>query len=149
MGTDISWRIERKDAEGKWQKVDDAGIDFGWRSYGYFAFLGCDGRNYSKVTPVPGIEDISGENPVDADWNPYDGPSGELFKAISIKALLDFDYEQMMEDRRCMINGDGGSTCAPGDGEKMTYREFLGDGFLDAIKAMAAAGAERLVYDFD
>jgi hypothetical protein len=71
-----------------------------------------------------------------------------------VSELLEFDYDTPMEDRRVtrqMPSGilNGGCTCEPGEGEKMTFREFLGPAFFDDLEKLKAEGADRVVFWFD
>ena len=75
-----------------------------------------------------------------------------------MRELTEFDYNQMTEDLRCTrevktANGfsyfDGGSTCEPGEGEAMTYREFLGEYFFKQLDRLREIGTERIVFYFD
>lgn len=151
MGCDIHSFAE-KQLNGQWVNLGVAPFD--WRSYGMFAFL-AGVRNYSAVSPIaerrgfPGdaSDEVRGEY---SDW------AGDAHSAswLTVKELSDFDYDARMEDRRVtrrVAAGyyDGGQTCDPGEGQTMTYREFLGSDFFDDIEKLKAAGAERVVFWFD
>lgn len=149
MGCDIHSHAERKNPNGEWEIVSLIDPPFNWRSYGVFAFL-AGVRNYSAVTPIApprGLpEDIS--NSVKADYDSWNSDA-HTPSWLTVKELSDFDYDQRMEDRRCMRGNDGGCTCDPGEGILTTYREFFGDGFLLEIQRLGAVGAERIVFWFD
>jgi hypothetical protein len=70
-----------------------------------------------------------------------------------VSELLEFDYDAPMEDRRVTrkteYGWDGGCTCEAGEGEKMTFREFVGTGFFDDLEKLRSEGAERIILWFD
>ena len=80
---------------------------------------------------------------------------------LTLKELIDFDYSQPFEDRRTnkttiFPNGgsltDGRHLAAEGEGEKTTYRKFLGEGFFQDIAQLQTMGAPedvRIVFWFD
>lgn len=68
---------------------------------------------------------------------------------LSVKELVEFNYDGVMEDRRVSIDGNGGCTAEPGGGKLKTYREFLSQGYFDDLKKLQAIGAERVVFWFD
>lgn len=148
MGCDIHAYAEKKDARGQfqWAPVRDL---FDWRSYGTFGFL-ADVRNYSAVTPIAprkGLpDDVSAD--VKGEYESWDSDAHSA-SWLSLQEFLAFDYDVEMEDRRVMINNDGGCTCNPGEGKKMTYREFLGPSFFEDIDRLKEAGADRVVFWFD
>jgi hypothetical protein len=148
MGTDITCRAERRDKGGNWITIDGLS-PFNWRSYGIFGFL-ADVRNHSAVPPIApqrGLPDDVDPATRDyyEDWE--NGNHGASW--LTLRELLVFDYDQEFEDRRMIRNGDGGVTCDPGEGKRVTYREFLGDAYFDDIEELKAAGAERIVFWFD
>lgn len=148
MGCDIHSNAERKNDSGQWVKIDGL-KPFDARCYGTFGFL-AGVRNYSDVKPIAerrGFpEDASEEVAKD-----YEGWSGDSHSAswLSVAELVEFDYDAMTEDRRCMRNNNGGSTCDPGEGKPQTFREFLGKWFFDDLEKLKEAGAERVVFWFD
>lgn len=147
MGCDIHSHAEHK-VDGKW-KVIPGLTPFDWRSYGMYGFL-AGVRNYSAVPPISeprGTPDDAAPE-IRESWESWD-MDGHSHSWLSVAELSSFNYDQEMEDRRVMRNNDGGCTCDPGDGEKMTYREFLGDAFFEDLKKLQAAGAERVVFWFD
>lgn len=72
------------------------------------------------------------------------GCDGHSASWLSLKELLEFDYDQIFEDRR-----NGGYTCEPGKGELTTYKEFLGEGFFEDLEKLKNSGADRIVFWFD
>jgi len=147
MGCDIHAYAESKNADGTYTLIDND--VFGWRSYALFGFL-ADIRNYSAVTPISKPRGLPADiSPgVSAENESWDG-DGHNHSWLSIAELQSFNYDAMTEDRRCMRNGNGGSTCEPGEGIPQTYREFLDEGYFKEIDRVAARGAERIVFWFD
>jgi hypothetical protein len=62
---------------------------------------------------------------------------------------MEFDYDAIMEDRRVTRGNDGGCTCEVGEGQTMTYREFLGDLFFSDLTKLQKLGADRIIFWFD
>ena len=152
MGCDIHSFSERKAQNGAWESLGFA--PFEWRSYGVFAFL-AGVRNYSAVTPIAekrGLpSDISSH--VFEENETWDG-DGHSHSWLSVAELSGFDYEAITEDRRHTVqtgpnSWNGAATAAAGQGEKMTYREFLGEGFFADLAKLLDIGAERIVFWFD
>lgn len=147
MGCDIHVYCEDRKSDGKW---------FGWdgedllshRSYAVFGFL-AGVRNYSAITPISLPRGI----PADASgYTREEWGNGAFFHSASwltIKELLEFNYDAICEDRRVTRNGDGGCTCATGEGRLMTYREFLGIQFFVDLNQLRGDGVERIVFWFD
>lgn len=151
MGCDIHCFAERKDDAGKFIKVGDEFFD--WRSYGLFGFL-ADVRNYSAIPPIApprGVPDDMSEGVA----TEFDGWGRDAHSAswLGLPELLSFDYDAACEDRRCtrLVGNvyDGGSTADPGEGQSMTFRAFLGEGYFEELEKLRAAGAERIVFWFD
>lgn len=147
MGCDIHIHAEKKTESG--YEIIDQIKPFDNRSYGTFGFL-AGVRNYSDVTPISqprGIpDDVS--PPVKHE---HDGGEGDAHSAswLSVEELSNFDYDQLMEDRRVMRNNNGGCTCDAGEGQSMSYREFLGEGFFKDIEILKESEATRIVFWFD
>jgi hypothetical protein len=150
MGCDIHSFVEVKKLN-KWELVDDW-IDN--RSYGWFGFL-ANVRNYSHVPSISnpkGLpQDISEGGAIEWD-NEYDGHSCSY---LTLKELLDFNYDQEFEDRRVTRQTgnfiDGSALAEPGEGETITIREFLGT-LLDHIHKLKEYGEPenvRVVFWFD
>jgi len=144
MGCDIHSYSE-KQIKGIWTDLDFS--PFNWRSYGMYGFL-AGVRNYSSTKPISEPRGVPHTSPV---LKEYLDDVGYYHSAshLTVKELLEFDYEQPTEDRRCMRNNDGGCTCDEGEGEKMTYREFLGSNFFEDLQKLKSVGAERIVFMFD
>ena len=173
MGCDIHSLCEVK-VEGKWTVVRDMFPTSEWerelytrrgkpnpnkktaplddRHYGTFAWL-AGVRNYSGIEPIlepRGLpRDMSDELKGEHEGWGSDGHSGSW---LSLGDLLGFDYDAVMENRRVTKGLDGGHTAEPGDGEKMTWREFLNPELFRAIETMKTLGKPgdvRIVFWFD
>jgi len=152
MGCDIHAYAEKM-AGGGWVHVADI-HPFDCRDYGLFGFL-AGVRNYSAVTPIAVPRGI----PKDAsqyvrEQYEYWDTNAHSASWLLVSELASFDYDAMMEDRRCTRQTgpncwDGGQTADPGDGKNMTYREFLGRHFFTDLRRLQDAGAERVVFWFD
>jgi hypothetical protein len=151
MGCDIHVYAERK-INGKYWS---AGVPecLGYMSYRLFGFL-AGVRNYSAVEPISLPRGI----PEDASplvKGEHEGWSCDAHNAswLSIEELAEFDYSKETEDRRCSVTKgnftDGGCTCEPGQGDKMSYEQFLGEDFVKAIQEMKEDGVDRIVFWFD
>lgn len=153
MGCDIHSHAERKNASGAWEKID--GLEpFDWRAYGMFRFL-AGVRNYSNVPQIAerrGFpEDAS--KAVAANYESW-GDDARSASWLTAEELLAFNYDAPCEDRRVTRqlgpnHWSGGCTCAPGEGQQTTFREFLGEGFFEELRKLQEAGAERVVFWFD
>jgi hypothetical protein len=146
MGCDIHSYAEKKTDDG----YEFLGFrPFDWRAYGMYAFL-AGVRNYSAVTPLAerrGLpKDIS-----ELVAFAYEGWDSDAHSAswLSLDELTKFDYDKIMEDRRVMINNDGGCTAEVGGGQEMTYREFLAGDFFTDLEKLKELGADRIVFWFD
>lgn len=153
MGCDIHITPERKTGAG-YEPITDVAFaegsaPFDWCSYGMFGFL-AGVRNYSAVAPLSeprGVpEDASGSVCEDYEHWSCDAQSASW---LSVAELSAFDYDKQMEDRRVMINNDGGCTAEPGGGTTMTFREFLGPQFFEDLSKLQECGADRVVFWFD
>ena len=146
MGCDIHCYAEKK-VNKDWVGVDISLFD--WRSYSLFGFL-ANVRNYSDVPHISEQRDIPDDISVDTKSGlEYWSDDAHSHSWLSAKELLDFNYDVIIEDRRCTINNDGGNICPPGDGEKMTFREFLGKAFFDELENIKKHQVERIVFWFD
>lgn len=172
MGCDIHSFVEVKTDKG-WLMVpglfpeDDFGRHwsgkthqdepFEGRNYGIFGFL-ANVRNYSFVPPIAeprGLpEGVS--KPVQESNENWDG-DGHSHSWLSLKELLDFDYDRTFEDRRCTKQigpnaWNGAADAGEGNGKQVTFREFLGTHFFRDLEIMSKVGpAEdvRIVFWFD
>jgi hypothetical protein len=152
MGCDIHAFAERK-VNGSWVSMS---INNNWgaqpfevRSYSLFGLL-AGVRNYSAVTPIAaprGMPDTVSELVQEKflHWS----LDGHTHSWLMLSELTDFDYDQTMEDRRVTRGGDACCTADPGDGEKRTYREFLGEWYFKELERLKTLGAERIVFWFD
>jgi hypothetical protein len=183
MGCDIHVHVEvRNPTTGEWEEgggrvFPDAWQDgelveepFGNRSYGMFGFF-ADVRNYSDIPlnfgPMPrGIPDdspYSKKNAVHQEYgfggysydvmdHPWDGDY-HSHSYLTLRELVEFDYDQQFEDRRATRDGDGGCTSEPGGGTMTTYREFLKyNNFFEHIEILKTLGGlddVRIVFWFD
>jgi hypothetical protein len=151
MGCDIHSHSEKLDG-GRWLHLDDD--VFSDRNYGLFGWL-ADVRNYSALTPIAADRGFPADASAEAAKH-YDDWSGDAHSAswVSVADLLAVDYDQAIEDRRTTKqlgpnSWTGGATCEPGEGQKQTLREFLGEGYFADLKRLQDAGAERVVFWFD
>ncbi len=153
MGCDIHSHAERKNSSGAWEKIADL-EPFDWRAYGMFGFL-AGVRNYSDVPQIAeqrGFpEDASSD--VAAEYESWDMDAHSA-SWLTVAELLAFDYDAPCENRRVTRQlgpnlYSGGCTCAPGEGQQTTFREFLGDDFFEELRKLQEAGAERVVFWFD
>lgn len=155
MGCDIH-TVAQKRVDNAWVDVEGAFAEgpapFEWRTYGMFGFL-ADVRNYSAVPPIAprrGLPDDFGRSGDDLlYWQALHSHSW-----LSVQELAAFDYDQPVEDRRVtgmLRNGvtSGACTAPIGDGQTMTWREFLGQEFLSDLAELQRIGAERIVFAFD
>ena len=85
------------------------------------------------------------------DNTPYPHIPDEAAKTwTSLKELLDFNYDDIFEDRSDP-NGHMRSTVEEGEGVKTTYREFLGESYFHDLKVLESMGDPseiRLVWGF-
>lgn len=155
---------------------------FRWRSYAVFGFL-ADVRNYSHCTPISepkGLPDDSEylntplDEPQNYSYYGYDNGTAYTNKGeiecdanyhsmswLTLKELLDYDYEQKFWDRRITrtttlpngaIYSNGAALAEEGEGETITYREHLGEGFFKDIEVLKTLGSPedvRIVFWFD
>lgn len=154
MGCDVHSYVETSH-KGHWDSLEFH--PFADRNYGAFAFL-AGIRNYSAVTPIseprgmpadPGF--IVGLR--QKEW----GEDGHTHSWLMVSELLAFNYDAEMEDRRYTRQEgpnffNGGATCEPGQGQRKTWREFLGPNFMRDLEMLRAAGypdTTRVVFWFD
>lgn len=79
------------------------------------------------------------------------------FSWLSLKELLDFNYDQTFEDRRVTVqtgprSWNGAGEAEPGGGEQTTFREFLGEAFFSQLEILKTYGEPenvRVVFGFD
>lgn len=169
MGCDIHSFAERRNRKtGKWEKVgyhftlsdwekeyykkDKGEHPFDWRSYSMFAFL-AGVRNYDHCEPISepkGLpNDISDDVKEEYERWIYDAHSASF---LTVKELLDFDYDEVFWNRRVMKNNNGASLAEEGEGSHVTYRENLGESFfihLNELKELGNPEDVRVVFWFD
>jgi hypothetical protein len=147
MGCDIHSLAERK-REGKYEAIP--GLEpFDWRAYFMYGFL-AGVRNYSDVPPLAeprGFPDDASDYARDLSgrW----GMDGHSHSWLSVKELTEFNYDALVEDRRVMIDNDGGRTSSPGGGEMVVWRDRLGGQFFADLQQLQDEGAERVLFLFD
>ena len=143
---------------------------FNYRDYGLFGFL-ADVRNYSHSEVLSEHKGL----PVDSEhlneeikdsWG-FTTRKKELEEDgdyhsrtyLTLKELLDFDYDKKFWDKRCVRNNDGAAKArihpsVPylGEGEITTYRKFLGRQFFHHLAELQELGRPedvRVVFYFD
>lgn len=152
MGCDIHAFAEKKNDNGSYEMLPFSPFDMRW--YGAFGFL-ADVRNYSAVSPISKPRGIPSDasNEVIEECKSW-GIDGHSHSWLSVNELLEFNYDEIVEDRRvtrqispgCI---SGACTCKIGEGEKTTWREFLGEQFISDIEILKSIGADRVVFWFD
>lgn len=140
MGCDIHAYPERKTEKG-FVIVDNIN-PFRYRNYGIFGFL-AGVRNYSEVTPIAEQRGLPNDASIMVinEYLQRCGIEAHSASWLTIEELHNFDYNQPMEDRRNAFGEE--------DGEKTTFRDFLGKDFFKDIHDMKAAGVDRIVFWFD
>lgn len=127
MGTYCCYRIEKKEDKDAFGSTD---LEQSYALYGWLI----DCRNYSGVPPLQTEENACSVR----TYSEYEAEYGYVFEG---KTLLDFYYDQEVEDRRTWLqtgpfSGTGRHTCAPGEGTKMTYREFLPGFWFEILESL-------------
>jgi len=163
MGCDIHSHIEVREG-GKWlEKTNCLPPDsfrpdtprsepFDWRSYSIFAFLAWV-RNYDHCEP------ISEPRGVPDDMSPWVKESYETWDSdghnhswLSLKELLDFDYDKTFWNRRVMKNNNWASLAEEWEGKIISYRDNLMRWYFDELEAMEKLWKPedvRIVFWFD
>jgi len=119
---------------------------FKWRNYNMFGFLAnvknlsvCEFLSQGRGCPTDSPTVLRPSDPQ------YEGFHSHTY--VTLKELLDFDYDKVFEDRRA-----ANSTVEEGKGKKVRYREFLGDHFFEHLTALKELGFPenvRIVLWFD
>lgn len=121
------------------------------RSYRLFGWL-AGVRNYSAVKQCqvvkPGLPILCPNPKIIQEFKALEGDAHSEHH-VYLEDLLGYDYDQLVEDRRVIRDGNGGCTCEPGEGEVMSLREFLGKSYFDELDKMKQAGVFRLIFWFD
>lgn len=136
MSTTANTLTEVKEDNGDWSIHDFS--PFITQRYGVFAFL-ANVRNDFLLTPVSFHKGL---------------PEGRSKAHVYLSALLGFNYEQQLEDRRnyWRRGPDWKDSVAPGEGSLTTYSELLGPGFfedLDVLKNIGEPDRVHVVLAFD
>ena len=152
MNCDIHTMLEYKSKKGNWKHLKTKLEFFSDRDYNVFAFL-AGVRNYSAIEPI-GFNTLIPEGVSKKTIKEFSkwGNNAHSEAWVNIDDLNKVNYDEIIEDRRCMINGNGGSTCEVGHGEKMSRKEYLGKYFfveLEAINKLKPNKEKRLIYWFD
>lgn len=174
MGCDIhSFAEKRNDKNSKWVKVKDHFLlddfDRDWykkekgdspfenRNYSWFAFL-ADVRNYDHCEPIKQPCGIPSDCDVEImkDYEDY-GEDAHSASHLTLKELLDFDYEVIFWNRRItkQLSSNsftGAGLAQDGEGKMLTYRENLGTDFFKIIEELKLLGEPenvRVVFWFD
>lgn len=155
---------------------------FGWRSYGLFGFLAdvrnysqitpisetrglpSDSEWLNSEARHQGPRSYWTETPVMIETN-YDDIHHDMnyhsHSYLTLKELLDFDYSQTFWDRRISrttrFPGGGSLTngralAEEGEGEIISYRDFLSEGFFKELNILCTLGNPddvRIVFWFD
>lgn len=160
MGCDIHSYVEIQIC-GIWERSDAAVFGppewpeagpFGWRSYAVYGFL-AGVRNYSCAPVLAGDRGLP-RDVSDQVRNAYAVWGWEVHSVswVSLRELLDYDYDQEFEDRRVTCGGDGGALAEPGEGRRVTLRDFLGAAYFADLEKLATLGPPehvRVVFWFD
>lgn len=125
-------------------------VDFAYsQDYAFYAFLGWDLRNYAAIPALGAHREPTKEEKeqlhLHADYDDY--------LLIPVQSLLDFDWDQEVEDRRCSIHTgpnsySGASTCPPGEGIKDTYKNMF-RWFYERLYYLKECDATYLLCMFD
>lgn len=148
MGCDIHGFTEIKE-KGGWKFLDHTAFD--WRSYGVFGFL-ANVRNYSEsicLSDQRGLPDDLSNDGKDASVN-YDAHS---YGFLTLKELIDFDYNKKFYDMRVTRNGNGAARAESlEEADYTTYRSFLREQFFKEIEILKEHGSPenvRIVFWFN
>lgn len=152
MGWDIHAHVERRGADGRWEKVPDQ-EPFDWRNDDVFDFLNGNGNII-----IPGVPPIVEARGVPEDASPavradHEAWDTDAFSAswLAVQELAAFDYDRQVTVPWLHRIGDDGRTEAFGENVVMTFREFLGDRYLREVEELKALGDPtvfRVVYWF-
>jgi len=151
MGYDIHTLAEVR-VDGRWKNAGEEHEPFDYRSYALYGFL-ADVRNYSHSPVIaeprglPDDVDLQGD---DLDyWQ--DGGYGVGTSWLTLAELQAFDYDQVFWDRRVTKGNNGAALAEEGEGQHITMREHLGEGYFEELGQLAKLGAPedvRVVFTF-
>ena len=147
MGYDI-YTITQKRINSQWAILPFKVFDH--RSYGIFGFL-ANVRNFSMVPSISTPRGFPEDHELKYDYKDQDYHSHSW---LSVKELTDFNYDRIFEDRRYVKQLESGiwsgsSTCAPGDGNRISFKEFLSPLFFDDLDILNEITADRILFCFD
>jgi hypothetical protein len=153
MGCDIHSYVQVKRGD-YWDGVEFH--PFRDRNYGAFGFL-AGVRNYSAVPPIAEPRGLPNELAYMIQHHAKDWKDdAHNHSWLSVRELTEFDYEAEVEDRRYTRQEapgffNGGATCEPGSGNRMTWREFLGASFMRDVAMLRAMDEPdaQVVFWFD
>lgn len=172
MGCDIHSFAEVK-RKNKWEKVGDYFMLDTWsrkyfkkdkgeepfsnRNYSLFAFL-ANVRNYDHCEPISETKGFPRDASKEVKEH-YENSIGYSHSVsnLSLKELLDFDYEKEFWNRRVSKqtgpnSWTGAGVAEEGEGEIITYRENLGENYfsvLEELKELGEPDDVRIVFWFD
>ena len=135
----------------EYYKKDGGSSPFDWRSYSMFAFL-AGVRNYDRCNPLSEPRGMPNDASEEArEMEEFWLGDGHSHSYLTLKELLEFDYDQTFWNRRLMKDGNGAALAEEG-GRIVTYRENLGRQFFAHLEALSSLGGPedvRIVFFFD
>lgn len=182
MGCDIHSFAEVR-INGKWEKVGDhfslgdldreyykkdkSDSPFDWRSYSMFAFL-AGVRNYDHCVPISEPKGLPSDSEylnekIEDSWGRGETRFQDIMDSdyhsmswLSLRELLDFDYDKVFWNRRVTKKTDygwnGAALAEEGEGKHVSYRDNLGEWFfvhLNDLKELGNPDDVRVVFWFD
>jgi hypothetical protein len=170
MGCDIvSWVEVYMPATHKWEAVPGAfpadsfekeqyNVDFvsppfRRRDYGLFGFL-AGVRNHSCCEPLSEPRGLPDNCDMAGGCLANEIEDLEGFHSYSwflLSELLSVDYERVFWNRRVHRGKDGAALAQEGEGVHQTYRDFLGQSYMDTLDTMKGLGSPdhvRVVFCF-
>tara|TARA_R110000803_G_scaffold35405_3_gene76566 strand:- start:1022 stop:1561 length:540 start_codon:yes stop_codon:yes gene_type:complete len=178
MGCDIHSFAEVK-RNNKWELVTDeifpdwggdkSNEPFSVRSYSVFAFL-AGVRNYDHCEPISECKGLPLDseylNKESGDWmgykesvrkSIYEDCDYHSHSYLTLKELLNFDYTKTFWNRRVTKQTspnsyNGASLAEEGEGEVISYKDNLGEGFFDTLNVLGTLGNPknvRIIFWFD
>ncbi len=140
------------DFDKKWYKKEKGDYPFDMRHYGMFGFF-ADVRNYSRCEVISELKGFPSDtcNEIKEESGTWD-LDGHSYSFLTLRELTEFNYEKRFWDRRITRNGNGAALAEKGEGEMVTYREFLGEWYfkhLEELKQLGKLDDVRIVFWFD